>query len=72
VDLVRESVNGFKTEPGDAHGLAQAMRWMHDHEDRLAEMGRRGRELSQSFSADAWAARWHNYMLDLAGHASRQ
>ena len=66
LDLVRESINGFMVEPGDVHGLAKAMRWIHDHEDQLAQMGRRGRELAGHFSADAWAERWHNYMIDLA------
>jgi asparagine synthase (glutamine-hydrolysing) len=65
VDLVREGVNGFTTEPGDASALAKAMRWMHDHEEQLEAMGRRGQELARNFSADAWATRWHNYMIDL-------
>jgi glycosyltransferase involved in cell wall biosynthesis len=65
IDLVRPSISGLLTEPGDVHGLANAMRWMHDHEEQLRGMGRRARELSQTFSADAWAARWHNYMIDL-------
>jgi glycosyltransferase involved in cell wall biosynthesis len=72
VDLVRESVNGLRTEPGDVPGLAKAMRWMHDHEDQLAAMGRTGQDLARNFSADAWAARWHNYMIDLVGQPSRQ
>jgi len=72
VDLVRESINGFMTRPGDAHGLARAMRWMHDHEDQLAAMGRTGRELARNFSAEVWADRWHNYMIDLAGRPSDQ
>jgi glycosyltransferase involved in cell wall biosynthesis len=72
IDLVRQSVNGLMTEPGDAHGLAAAMRWMHDHEDRLFEMGRQGQALAASFSADAWAERWHNYMIDLVGQPQHQ
>jgi glycosyltransferase involved in cell wall biosynthesis len=72
VDLVRESINGFMTRPGDAHGLARAMRWMHDHEDQLAKMGRSGRDLARNFSAEVWANRWHNYMLDLAVRPSDQ
>ncbi len=71
-DLVRDSVNGFMTEPGDAHGLAMKMRWVHDHEDQLVEMGRRGRDLAANFSAEQWAARWHNYMLDLAARPADQ
>lgn len=64
-DLVRPGVTGLITDPGDVDGLARAMRWMHDHEDQLHAMGRRGRELSQAFSAQAWAARWQNYMIDV-------
>lgn len=71
-DLVRESVSGFAVQPADPHGLARAMRWVHDHPDQLAGMGQRGRELSRHFSADAWAERWHNYMIDLAAPASHQ
>ena len=70
VDLVRPEETGLMTEPGDVSGLARAMRWMHDHEHQLAEMGRRGRQLAQQFSAEAWAARWHHYMIDLVGHSN--
>jgi asparagine synthase (glutamine-hydrolysing) len=65
IDLVRPMVNGLVTEPGDAAALAESMRWIHDHEDRLAEMGRHGQALARNFSAEAWAERWHNYMIDL-------
>ena len=34
VDLVRPVFNGLLTGPGDVEGLARAMRWMHEHEDR--------------------------------------
>jgi glycosyltransferase involved in cell wall biosynthesis len=71
VDLVRPQVNGLLTEPGDVAGLARAMRWIHDHEDRLAEMGRHGQQLAGAFSAEAWASRWHHYMIDLVGHSNR-
>jgi glycosyltransferase involved in cell wall biosynthesis len=72
VDLVREGVNGFMTEPGDASALAKTMRWIHDHEDQLEAIGRRGQELARNFSADAWATRWHNYMIDLVERRSDQ
>ena len=65
LDLVREGVNGVLIEPGDVSGLARAMRWMHDHEKELPAMGRQGRDRARSFSADAWAERWHNYVIDL-------
>jgi glycosyltransferase involved in cell wall biosynthesis len=64
-DLVRDSVTGFTTAPGDAHGLAKAMRWVHDNESQLASMGAKGRELARVFSAETWAERWHNYMFDV-------
>jgi len=70
VDLVRPMVNGLMTAPGDAPALAKSMRWIHDHEDRLAAMGRHGQALARSFSAEEWANRWHNYMIDLVGSAS--
>jgi glycosyltransferase involved in cell wall biosynthesis len=68
-DLVRPEVTGLLTEPGDVQGFARAMRWMHDHEPQLGQMGRRGQQLAKSFSAQAWARRWHNYMADLVGHS---
>ena len=72
LDLVRQGENGLLVEPGDVAGLARAMRWMHDHESQLAVMGRRGQDLAKSFSADAWAERWHNYVIDLVGHPLHQ
>lgn len=67
LDLVRDGVNGLRIEPGDVSALARAMRWMHDHEAQLASMGREGQALARRFSADAWAERWHNYVIDLVG-----
>jgi glycosyltransferase involved in cell wall biosynthesis len=72
LDLVRPGVNGLLTEPGDVDGLARAMRWMHDHESELAAMGRRGQALARNFSAEAWAERWHNYVIDLVGEPQHQ
>jgi hypothetical protein len=44
---------------------------MHDHEDELPLMGRRGQALAEGFSADAWALRWHNYLLDAVDEPAR-
>lgn len=68
VDLVRPYFNGLVVPPGDVDRLARAMRWIHDHEDQLPVMGLRGQALAEGFSADAWATRWHNYMLDAIEH----
>jgi glycosyltransferase involved in cell wall biosynthesis len=63
-DLVRPYYNGVLTTAGDVAGLARAMRWVHDHEDELPAMGRRGQALAEGFSAQAWATRWQQYLLD--------
>jgi glycosyltransferase involved in cell wall biosynthesis len=64
-DIVRPYYNGIVVPPRDPPALARAMRWMHDHEPDLPEMGHRSQVLAAPFSAEAWAARWHNYMLEI-------
>lgn len=64
-DIVRPYYNGIVVASGDVAGLARAMRWMHEHESELPLMGRRGQALAEAYSAEAWAARWHNYFLEL-------
>jgi glycosyltransferase involved in cell wall biosynthesis len=66
-DLVRPYYSGIVVPAENPEALAQAMRWMHDHEGELQAMGQRGQALAQAFSAEAWAARWHNYMLEILG-----
>ena len=63
-DIVRPYYNGIVVPPGEPDALAHALRWIHDHEPELPEMGRRGQALADAYSADSWAARWHNYMLE--------
>ena len=64
VDLVRSYYNGLVTAPRDVDGLARAMQWVHEHESDLPAMGQRSHVLSEAFSAESWAARWHNYLLE--------
>lgn len=64
VDMVRSYYNGLVVAPGDVAGLTRALLWIHEHESLLPQMGQRGRGLADAYSADAWAARWHNYLLD--------
>jgi glycosyltransferase involved in cell wall biosynthesis len=59
VELIRPYYNGIPVATGDPDSLASAMRWMHDHSDRLPQMGRRGTELAAAYSAQAWAQRWY-------------
>jgi glycosyltransferase involved in cell wall biosynthesis len=58
VELLRSYYNGLTVATGDARATAAAMRWLHDNQARLPEMGVRGRELSHAFAAAVWADRW--------------
>jgi glycosyltransferase involved in cell wall biosynthesis len=60
LDVVRSFHNGLLVPSKSSANLARAMRWMHDHVDRLPEMGRRSRELASAFSAQRWADRWQD------------
>jgi asparagine synthase (glutamine-hydrolysing) len=64
VDLVRPYYNGLVAAPRDVEGLARAMRWIHEHESELPVMGARSHTIAEAFSAESWAARWHNYLLE--------
>jgi glycosyltransferase involved in cell wall biosynthesis len=67
-DIVRPHHNGVVIPPADPEALAQAMVWIHEHENELAEIGGRGQALARPFGADAWAERWHHYMLESLDH----
>ena len=58
-DLLRSYYNGVTVPAGDADALAEAMTWMHRNGERLRQIGLRGRDLAQAFSAEAWAERMH-------------
>jgi len=60
LDVVRSFHNGLLTSAEDPAGLARAMLWMHQHADRLPDMGKRSRELASAFSAQRWADRWQD------------
>ena len=64
-DIVRPYYNGVVVPPEDPPALARALRWIHDHETELPTAGRRGQALAEAFSAEAWAERWHHYMLEV-------
>ena len=65
VEVVRGYHNGLTVTTGDAAALAAAMRWVHDHPDRLPDMGARGSELAAAFSAERWAERWAEMFTEL-------
>jgi glycosyltransferase involved in cell wall biosynthesis len=64
VDLLRPYYNGVTAAARDVEGIARAMQWMHQHYEELPVMGARSHALAEAFSAEAWALRWHNYLLE--------
>ncbi len=57
VDLVRACYTGLTVPTRDVDGLAEGLKWMHDHYDRLPEMGLHAREFASAHSAELWAIR---------------
>jgi glycosyltransferase involved in cell wall biosynthesis len=64
VDLLKPYYNGLIVAPRDVEGLARAMRWVHEHERELPDMGARSHVIAEAFSAESWAVRWQQYLLD--------
>jgi glycosyltransferase involved in cell wall biosynthesis len=54
--LVRHEQTGLVVEPGDAAGLAAALRRLHDDPALRARLGAAARAAVRGFSHDAWAA----------------
>jgi len=66
VEMVRPYYNGIGVATGDIEALTSAMRWMHEHYERLPEMGRNGQCLARAFDAGLWAERWSMMFRELA------
>jgi len=66
-DIVRPYYNGIMVPPSDTQALAKALLWIHEHAAELPAMGARGQALAQGYSAEAWAQRWHEYVLEATG-----
>jgi glycosyltransferase involved in cell wall biosynthesis len=64
LDIVRPYYNGVVIPPQDPAALARAMQWIHDRERDAPTIGGRGQALAAAFGAEAWAERWHNYMVE--------
>lgn len=67
VELVRDRLTGRVCRPGDAAAFAEALRWIHDREAELPEIGGRGRVLVEPYSTTRWAER----VLRLCGTITR-
>lgn len=57
-DLIKPEQNGLIARTNDAQSVAQAMKWMHAHYDRLPNMGRAARNSAAPYSAQNWAQRF--------------
>jgi glycosyltransferase involved in cell wall biosynthesis len=69
-DVVKPYVSGVVVPPDDAEALASALQWVHEHQDELDDLGRRGRQLAHAYSAGAWASRWRSYMIETLDRVS--
>jgi glycosyltransferase involved in cell wall biosynthesis len=63
VSLLHPYWNGLEVPAGDAAALARAMRWMHDNERGLPEMGRAAAGIAKAYAACQWAVRWREICL---------
>ena len=54
-ELVRDYHNGIVVPPNNVESLANALVWMHEHEDRLPAMGRASQQFAAAYSAERWA-----------------
>jgi len=57
VELVRSCFNGRICGASDVEGLAESLRWIHDHEAELPAMGSRGLPLVAAYDSAVWAHR---------------
>ena len=66
-DFVREHGIGVAVEPGDAAGLARAIRALASDRRQTEEMGRRGRALyEERFAPEVALAHWERILKEAA------
>ena len=56
-DLVRSLFNGVVCGTNDPVSLAKGMLWIHENQQRAADIGRRGMDLVKPYSKEHWADR---------------
>lgn len=54
-DTIRDFHSGLMVPTDDSGRLGTALRWMHDHADRLPEMGANAQVAAAAYGADRWA-----------------
>lgn len=65
VELVRPLYNGVTVPTRNPEALARGMRFIHDRQESLPEMGARSRTLADGYSSVNWAKRWHHNFSEL-------
>ena len=65
--ILEEAGAGVVAAPEDPDDLARAVRWLREHPDEAAEMGRRGREYARPRLRSVQATRLEELLLDVAG-----
>lgn len=54
-EVIKDFHGGFVVPPEDPSAIRDAMLWMHDHPERLPEMGRAAQHVASAYSAERWA-----------------
>lgn len=67
-ELIRDGENGYLAEPGDSIGIAESLHRLLSDRDRLSEMGRRSRTISEQHDLHQTVARYE-VILTEACHA---
>jgi glycosyltransferase involved in cell wall biosynthesis len=59
-DLIRAEETGLVVPTNDSAAIARAMTWMHQHYERLPELGQAARAVAAPYSAENWARRFED------------
>ncbi|MCI8466439.1 MAG: glycosyltransferase family 4 protein [Lachnospiraceae bacterium] len=72
-DYIQDGENGFICKTGDPEHLAEKMRWIIDHRERLKVIGEKARKIyEQHFTMDKFADRLEEALLDaMYGYEAR-
>ena len=64
-DIIAQGLNGIITPYGDVPALAAEMQRLMEDPDRLENMSRQARKISEAYSEDAVMGRWNLYFTDM-------
>jgi glycosyltransferase involved in cell wall biosynthesis len=67
VEVVRSGYNGATVPAYDSRSLCQAMLTIHSGHEQMSQWGQRSQQLAAPYSAQQWAERWQNLLLQIGG-----